>query len=161
MRPCLGHTLGMRAARLATALVVVALVASPATAASSGAAPKEVVVHMKGMAFIPDGARVQGDVTINVGDTVTWVYSETATDLGCATLSGCPGHTSTSASPEKKWDSKLYGKDVPPSQVKYPKNRFSVRFEKAGTFAYVCTPHATLPHLYNLGAGMKAKVIVK
>lgn len=157
----MGQTLSVRAPLLVTTFVVASLLASPATAGTTGAPPKEVVVNMKGMAFIPEGARVQGDVTVNVGDTVTWVYSEAVSDLGCATLSGCPGHTSTSASPEKKWDSKTYGKDVPPSQVKYPKNRFSVRFDKAGTFAYVCTPHATLPHVYNLGAGMKAKVIVK
>ncbi len=114
---------------------------------------------MKGMAFIPDGEQLQADITVKPGDTVTWVYDEAVTDLGCETLSACPGHSTTALEGAKKWDSKVYGKASSPQ--KWPNNKYTVRFDKPGTFAYVCTPHATLPHPFNRFAGMKASVIVK
>jgi plastocyanin len=128
--------------------------ATPAPAAS-----KNWLVHMKGMAFVPDGETFQGDVTIKPGDTVTWVYDEAITDLGCETLGPCPGHSTTGVDGPKKWDSKVFGKTTSPA--KWPANKYTVRFDKPGTYSYVCTPHAGLPHPFNQFEGMKAAVIVK
>lgn len=143
--------------------IVFALVLATALPVSSA---KEVIVNMQRFAFIPTGQTLQANVTIDVGDTVTWVYFDGAQDpAGCGPLNGpfpapvCPGYSTTAVGGQ--WDSKVFGKPVPPSQVTYPNNRFSVRFDSPGTFAYKCKVHETQPGPFNSLQGMKASVIVQ
>jgi plastocyanin len=146
-------------------LIVFALILAAATPVSSA---KEVIVNMQNFAFIPTGQTLQANVTVDVGDTVTWVYADTLQGIptGCALLNGpaplpvCPGYSTTSVV-AGQWDSKVFGKAVPPSAVQYPNNRYSVRFDAPGTFAYRCTVHETLQFPFNNLQGMKASVIVQ
>lgn len=136
-------------------------------AAEPVSSAKEVIVNMQRYAFIPSGLVLQANVTVDVGDTVTWVYAEGPQDpTGCGPLNGpmplptCPGHSTTSVV-AGQWDSKVFGKAVPPSQVTYPNNRFSVVFNSPGTFAYKCTVHETMQTPFNNLQGMKASVVVQ
>lgn len=143
-------------ALLAGALLL--LMASPLSGA------REQIVEMKGFAFVPQGGLLQADVSIQTGDTVTWVYAESATELGCDTLAACPGHSSTSGNPatgeaDGKWNSQVFGK--PTSPASYPNKRFSVRFDQPGTYTYFCIPHRTLAAPRNAGSGMRARVVVQ
>lgn len=147
-------------------LIVCALILATAVPVSSA---KEVIVNMQNFAFIPTGQTLQANVTVDVGDTVTWAYAESLQGIvptGCALFNGpapvplCPGHSTTSVV-AGQWDSKVFGKAVPPSQVQYPNGRFSVRFDSPGTFAYKCTVHETLQFPFNSLQGMKASVIVQ
>lgn len=136
---------------------LLALLAVPASA-------EEVIVEMRRFAFIPEGEVLQADVTVQVGDTVTWVYAEDPTDpTGCGPFNGpavtCPGHSTTSV--DGIWDSQIFGKDVPPSQTTYEGNRFSVRFDQPGTYQYICTAHEGLPTAFNNLEGMTAAVVVE
>lgn len=153
-------------ATLGLFLIVCAFILASAVPVSSA---KEVIVNMQNFSFIPTGQTLQANVTVDVGDTVTWVYAESLQGVvptGCALLNGpnpvpiCPGHSTTSVV-AGQWDSKIFGKAVPPSQVQYANNRYSVRFDAPGTFAYKCTEHETLQFPFNSLQGMKASVIVQ
>lgn len=109
--------------RLVRALTVV-LATALLTAAGPPApvaAGGDVTVTADGMAFSPQS------VTVGLGDAVTWDFVDTTP------------HTSTST--QKFWDSGLLSGGAEWSHV----------FHSAGTFPYVCTPHA--PH-------MKGRVVV-
>jgi plastocyanin len=67
-------------------------------------------------------------VTINVGDTVHWVWGS---DMHSTTSGTCSGATCT---PDGKWDSGVH--NAP--------HTFDFTFTGPGTFAYFCTIHGTL-----------------
>lgn len=96
---------------LACGLAVASILGSVAHAAPRLAETKTVTIQ--NFAFDPK------DLTINVGDTVTWTNKDTAS------------HTATSASADLKFDS---GK-LDTNQT------FSFTFDKAGSFSYVCSFH--------------------
>lgn len=80
-----------------------------------------VNVDMINVLFVPR------DVTVNVGDTVTWVNRERTTH---DTVSG------TAGVPDGIWDSNAtFGRLMRQGEA------FSFTFNSAGTFAYYCTPH--------------------
>jgi len=95
-------------------------------------------VSMKAFAFMP------AKVTIKAGDTVTWTYDETPSDLGCESpvfqLPGspatCPGHSATAV------DKGADGKPLFDSGV-HRANGFpySFTFAKPGTYHYICVVH--------------------
>ncbi|MBW3589943.1 MAG: hypothetical protein KY429_11040 [Actinobacteria bacterium] len=147
--------MGRRLARVLILLFFSCVLVIPASYPSQAQA-KEVIVNLRGFAFIPEGQLIQGNVTIQAGDTVTWVYAERLQDGGCETFSGCPGHSTTSTG---NWDSGVFGKPASPQQ--YEGNRFSVKFNTAGTYSYFCIPHQGLPAPMNGFQGMKAQVIVE
>jgi plastocyanin len=101
-------------------------------------APAATKVGMKAFAFMP------AKVTIKAGDTVTWTYDETPSDLGCESpvfqLPGspvtCPGHSATAV------DKGADGKPLFDSGV-HRANGFpySFTFAKAGTYHYICVVH--------------------
>ncbi|HEY3602927.1 MAG TPA: plastocyanin/azurin family copper-binding protein [Chthoniobacterales bacterium] len=97
--------------RFAFALCVVSLL----SLATMSANTIQVQVGAGGLKFTPQ------DVTINVGDTVQWVWE--ANDH--TTTSGTPGH------PDGIWDSGIQNLGF----------TFSQTFTTAGTFAYYCTVH--------------------
>ena len=79
------------------------------------AATVQVQVAADGLKFTPQ------DVTINVGDTVEWVW----VGSGHSTTSGTPGN------PDGMWDSGVHSAPF----------TFSFTFTTPGTFNYFCTPH--------------------
>ena len=83
--------------------------------ASLRAATIEVQVGADGLKFTPQ------DVTINVGDTVKWIWAVS----GHSSTSGTPGN------PDGMWDSGILNMGA----------TFSFTFTSAGTFPYYCTPH--------------------
>lgn len=151
--------LGNVIAVLAVISVAVGLVAAVATPVAT---QEEHIVNMENFAFVPEGGLIQGDVTIQVGDSVTWIYADaTGCDLlnGPAPLPECPGHSTTSD--DGVWDSMVFGKSVPPSDVEYPDNKYSVTFTEPGTYHYICTVHAGLGAPGNSFQGMQANVVVE
>jgi plastocyanin len=114
--------------------------AAPAAQGSPGPAAGAVRVSMKDFLFAP------ASITVHAGQSVTWTYDESATDLtpNCETvalqLAGspvtCPGHSTTADSngPDGKplWDSGVH---------RAPGFPYSVRFTVPGTYAYHCTVH--------------------
>lgn len=82
---------------------------------NSSAATIQVRVGAGGLKFTPQ------DVTIQVGDTVQWVWARN----GHSTTSGTPG------SPNGIWDSGVQNKNFVFNHV----------FSSAGTFPYYCSPH--------------------
>jgi plastocyanin len=127
----------VRGGAVALMTVGVALAVVPLVPAA-GAAAKTSPVSMKDFTFIP------ATVTIQAGDTVRWTYDESATDPmpNCETLLlqppspvTCPGHSTTAAkivNGKPLWDSGVHRADGFP---------YSVRFDTAGTFHYICTVH--------------------
>ncbi len=106
----------LRITRLLAALMLVLAVGPIGFSPRSSAAPaaKTVTVRaMDGNMFSP------ATVTINVGDTVTWVNADTDTP-----------HNSVSN--DDLWDSGNMNSGA----------KFSHTFDTAGTFAYTCTYHA-------------------
>lgn|GEM_PF-4960862 len=79
------------------------------------AATVQVQVAANGLTFTPQ------NVTINVGDTVEWVW----VGSGHSTTSGTPGN------PDGIWDSGVHNAPF----------TFSFTFTTPGTFPYFCTPH--------------------
>ena len=94
---------------------------------SSGAATVQVQVGAGGLTFTPQ------NVTINVGDTVHWVWAAN----GHSTTSGVPGN------PDGLWDSGVQNTGF----------TFDRTFTTAGTFNYFCSPHGSC-------CGMIGSVIV-
>lgn len=94
---------------------------------SSGAATVQVQVGAGGLKFTPQ------NVTINVGDTVQWVWAAN----GHSTTSGVPG------TPDGLWDSGVQNNGF----------TFNQTFTGAGTFNYFCSPHGAC-------CGMIGSVIV-
>ncbi len=84
---------------------------------SASAATVQVQVGAGGLKFTPQ------NVTINVGDTVQWVWAAN----GHSTTSGTPG------SPDGIWDSGLQNNGF----------TFSQTFTGAGSFNYFCSPHGS------------------
>ncbi|GGX62930.1 cupredoxin domain-containing protein [Streptomyces hiroshimensis] len=97
---------------LLAALSLGALMAGPTAADSKSLVAR--TVSMVNFRFVPQ------TLTVNVGDTVTWVNDSGST------------HTTTSDTP--RWDF-----TVGPGQSSPP-----VSFNTPGTFPYHCTPHAGL-----------------
>ncbi|MEI6082893.1 MAG: HYR domain-containing protein, partial [Verrucomicrobiota bacterium] len=80
------------------------------------------------------------DPTINVGDTVEWVWA-----------SGSTGHsTTTAAGQSESWDSGVHTQP----------NTFTHTFANAGTFNYYCTQHGANPSGSNV-IGMSGHVVVQ
>jgi plastocyanin len=98
----------MKLALVACGMAVCSLV-------SAGANTIQVQVAAGGLKFTPQ------DVTINVGDTVQWVW----VGSGHSSTSGTPGH------PDGLWDSGVQNAGF----------TFNHTFNTAGTFSYYCTPH--------------------
>ncbi len=94
---------------------------------SAGATTFQVQVGAGGLKFTPQ------NVTIQVGDTVQWVWAAS----GHSSTSGTPGH------PDGMWDSGVQNLGF----------MFSQTFVTAGTFNYYCTPHGAC-------CGMIGSVIV-
>lgn len=84
---------------------------------SAGAATVQVQVGADGLKFTPQ------DVTIQVGDTVQWIWAAN----GHSTTSGTPGL------PNGIWDSGVQNTGFVFNQL----------FTTAGTFAYFCSPHGS------------------
>ncbi len=84
---------------------------------SSKAATVQVQVGAGGLKFSPQ------NVTIQVGDTIEWVWAKN----GHSTTSGTPGN------PDGMWDSGVKNKGF----------IFSRTFTGGGTFNYYCSPHGT------------------
>ena len=85
------------------------------TLLNAGAATVQVQVGQDGLKFTPQ------NVTINVGDTVQWIWAAS----GHSSTSGTPG------APDGKWDSGVQNTGFV----------FSHTFTTAGTSNYFCTPH--------------------
>lgn len=98
-----------RVIHLPAAALFFLLLSSAGAPAAQG---REIVVQM-----LPGNQFSPASITVNVGDTVTWVNADTVP------------HTSTSA--DGLWDSNT----VRPGQ------RFSFTFKQAGRFGYVCSFH--------------------
>jgi plastocyanin len=96
-------------------------------ALSANATTFQVQVGATGLTFTPQ------NITINVGDTIEWVWIVG----GHSTTSGTPGH------PDGLWDSGIQNAGF----------TFSQTFNTPGTFAYYCSPHG-------LCCGMIGSVIV-
>lgn len=97
------------------------------TLLNAGATTFQVQVGQDGLKFTPQ------NVTINVGDTVQWIWAAS----GHSTTSGTPG------SPDGKWDSGVQNIGF----------IFNQTFTTAGTFNYFCSPHGAC-------CGMIGSVIV-
>jgi len=108
--------------------VVVVCAATVLSLAKMSADTIQVQVGAGGLKFTPQ------DVTINVGDTVEWVWD----DSGHSSTSGTPGN------PDGLWDSGIQNLGF----------TFNHTFTAEGTFAYYCTPHG-------LCCGMIGSVTVK
>lgn len=87
------------------------------TTLSARAATIQVQVGAGGLKFTPQ------NVTINVGDTVEWVWAAN----GHSTTSGAPGN------PDGMWDSGVQNTNF----------TFSQTFNGPGTFNYYCSPHGS------------------
>ena len=99
-------------------LGVVVCVATVLPLLGAKAATVQVQVGSGGFKFVPQ------DVTINVGDTVEWVWVGAVLH---STTSGTPGL------PDGMWDSGLHAAPF----------TFDFTFTTAGTFAYFCTAHGS------------------
>lgn len=84
---------------------------------SATAATVQVRVGAGGKKFTPQ------DVSVQVGDTVQWVWARS----GHSSTSGTPGH------PDGMWDSGVQNQGFVYSQV----------FSATGAFSYYCTPHGS------------------
>jgi plastocyanin len=129
----------------ATTAVMVAMPLTPLVDGSSAAAAppaKVTAVQASFFKFCPASAPTctpldSGNTTVTVGTTVTWTY----TDLECDVVLPCPGHN-------------VVFKDVKGKTLKGQGRRLlSRKFTKPGTYAYVCTIHASF--------GMVGTVTVK
>jgi plastocyanin len=92
-------------------------------------------VKMKDFLFMP------ASVTLKAGDTVKWIYDESATDPmpNCETpvlSTQCPGHTATAST--KGSDGKAIFNS---GNLKQPGSSYSFTFTNAGTFNYYCVYH--------------------
>ena len=109
-------------------LPAILLLGASALAGSAGAATFTVTVAPSGtFTFSPSS------LTINVGDTVNWVWE-------------APGHTTTSGNPctaDGTWDSGLQNNPF----------TFSFTFNTAGTYPYFCSVHCNF--------GMTGEIIVQ
>ena len=130
----------MRRAALAMLACATSVAASAAVFAlgSGPVAAQQAGVHevdMKDFLFMPD------KITITAGETIKWVYAESATDPmpNCETVvlsTQCPGHTATAV------DKGSDGKPVFNSgTLKGAGKSYSFTFSKAGTYAYYCVYH--------------------
>ncbi|MFV1999273.1 MAG: plastocyanin/azurin family copper-binding protein [Acidimicrobiia bacterium] len=102
----------------AGALVLAACSSSPSesvTTTSSGAPSGGSEVSIENFAFGP------ADLTVSVGDTITWTNNE----------NGVP-HTTTAD--DGLWD----------SSTMRPDDTFAFTFTEAGTFTYLCTIHPSM-----------------
>lgn len=95
--------------RLSRVLLLIGILALAPVLASA----TEYFVSIPGFEFSP------ADLTINVGDVVTWTNDHSV------------NHTSTSDDGGATWDSGV----IPPG------GSFSFTFDNAGTFPYLCTIH--------------------
>ena len=130
----------MRRAALAMLACATSVAATAAVFAlgSGPVAAQQAGVHevdMKDFLFMPD------KITITAGETIKWVYAESATDPmpNCETVvlsTQCPGHTATAV------DKGPDGKPVFNSgTLKGAGKSYSFTFSKAGTYAYYCVYH--------------------
>jgi plastocyanin len=134
-----------RVGRRSRRLVLLALVAGPFLALAWGPLPgarpavaQTGAVHevkMKDFLFMP------ASVTLKAGDTVKWIYDESATDPmpNCETpvlSTQCPGHTATAST--KGSDGKAIFNS---GNLKQPGSSYSFTFTNAGTFNYYCVYH--------------------
>ncbi len=106
---------------VAFAVCVVALICLPAFAATAN-------VSIKNIQYNPS------TITVKFGDKVTWTNNDTST-----------GHSVTAD--DGSFNSTKAGQTCSPSVMSgcmAPGDRFSVSFNKAGTFLYHCTVHSSM-----------------
>ena len=108
------------------ALAAVALAALPAT--GFAAATRKVEVGQGNQDRFVDDVSGNSTTTINVGDTVNWVWDN---GFHSATSGACPGGN---CAPDGNWDSTV--KSAPAS--------FSHTFNAPGTFPYYCVVHGSM-----------------
>jgi len=113
-------------APLALALGLVALAALPA--AGLAATTRKVEVGQGNQDRFVDDVSGNSTTTINVGDTVNWVWDS---GFHSTTSGSCPGGN---CAPDGNWDSGV--KSAPAS--------FSRQFDAAGTFPYHCVVHGSM-----------------
>jgi plastocyanin len=134
------RVLGFLAATSTFAAVLTAFAAPPPATAQTSANHK---VDMKEFLFMPD------KVTIKAGETVTWVYAESASDpmpncdspyFNLPLPVSCPGHTATAVDK---------GPDGNPlfnsGNLKGAGASFSYTFATPGTYHYYCVYHGGTP----------------
>ena len=124
---------------------------APPSSQPARAQAATATVQMKEFKFLlADGSdNASTPLTINVGDTVTWTWNESASDPNpnCdspffqpPSAVTCPGHTTTAvdkdASGNPLWDSSLC--TPPDGKSACP---YSVTFTKPGTYKYYCRIH--------------------
>jgi plastocyanin len=118
--------------RLTRSLASVAAVAALAAFAAGSAVAANGEVDIDGLEFVP------GQVTINVGDSVTWTVTNAVPE----------GHTVTSGQPDDPDQGSLFDSGI---GLQESGETYEFTFEDAGTFAYYCQIH---------GAAMSGEVVV-
>ena len=124
-----------RGLRVAAAIASLSLLGACAGAETmSEAAPRSAgtEVSIKGLAYLP------ADLTVGVGDTVTWVNAD---PVDHTITSGKPGKQGVPGVSEGT-DPKLDGLFDEP--VKTEGSTFSFTFDERGTFVYFCRVHAAM-----------------
>lgn len=78
-------------------------------------------------------------LTVSVGDTVTWGFASSGHNISCR-----PAHDDAVELPDDADPFASFGTDEPPLDSHVSKGEtFEHRFEVAGSYVYVCVPHAT------------------
>ena len=120
--------------RIKRALAALAVVGATAAVAVGSVAAADQTVNIVGLTFEP------ADITVSVGDTVTWEVTESI---------GAP-HSVTSGTPDDPDPGSIF--DSGADGLIEVGETFEHTFETAGTFAYYCTVH---------GASMSGQVVVQ
>ncbi|MGN6256070.1 MAG: cupredoxin domain-containing protein [Solirubrobacterales bacterium] len=119
----------MRPLRIAAAsLAVVALLGASAAAAQAPQRPKPTIVTVNDFFFGPD------TVTIKAGRTVKWVWSEANT---------YPHDVHLKQGPQRLKERSTYSTHT----TAVTDASFKKKFERPGTYRYICTIHPTLMKL--------------
>ncbi|MGN6663541.1 MAG: cupredoxin domain-containing protein [Solirubrobacterales bacterium] len=119
----------MRPLRIAAAsLAVVALLGASAAAAQAPQRPKPAIVTVNDFFFGPD------TVTIKAGRTVKWVWSEANT---------YPHDVHLKQGPKRLKERSTYSTHT----TAVTDASFKKKFERPGTYRYICTIHPTLMKL--------------
>lgn len=118
--------------RFTRSLAALAAVAGLAAFAAGSVVAADGEVAIDGLAFVPD------EVTVNVGDTVTWTVTNAVPE----------GHTVTSGAPDDPNQGDLFDSGI---GLNENGQTFEFTFEESGTFAYYCQIH---------GAAMSGQIVV-
>jgi len=130
--------------RLSLALLVVAL-ASVGCSQEGKARPPGEVGMTAGLKFEP------AEITIDAGDTVTWVNDSTDVHTVTALEDGIPEGADYFAT--GGFDSERAAREELGEGLMSEGDEFEVTFEEPGTYRYVCLPHES--------QGMLGSVVVR